>query len=258
MIELRFDISKFNKSWNNVSNNVKLAIIHGFAKTAERGRNNVRNRTRAVFKLHSDYIPNAVLSIPTYNLRSSKKMSGFDRGQLQFQAALKGLKGKHKNFQAAVFLRGSANPTKSLDFMVVHETGGTKESFKGKLAIPRYGVTRKKFRTSTGRVKKSYKPGILLKTWNKVRGQQSKKLKKKGVRLKPTAFILESKFGGFVIARRRTRSTWLDSKNRAPLDILYKFSPSAKINKRWNFVQTVHTTVNRHVFKYVNREISKV
>ena len=93
-MSIRVDISEFLASWRRISNEIPLAVIEGFGKTAERGRDTMRRRVKRVFKLHSAYIPRGILSIP--DRHRGEKI--FKR---QSNAALKGLLGKYGNFQAA-------------------------------------------------------------------------------------------------------------------------------------------------------------
>lgn len=268
--KITVDVSEFMISWNRISNEVPMAVISGFAQTAERARDSVRDRTRQVFNLHSDYIPNAVLSIPSRKWKNRKKRSGWMKGQRQYAAALKGLTGKYHDFQAAVFLRGSASPKKSLDFMAVHEYGGMRPAVEGQLAIPRKGVTKKKYRTGLGRVKSIYLPAKMLARYNAMASLQfspmggsnfylhPKQRRQKGRRKKPEAFIIKSKFGhGAIIVKRRFKRTWA-GKQRTPLDIMYKFLPTVHISKRWNFVSTVYKTVDRYIHQDVISKINRV
>lgn len=249
---MKVDISLFLADWHLLRDEIPKAIIDGFAKTAQTARDVMRARTRILFKLHSDYITNGILSIPSRDWKSRGKTTGEEIGNRQFSAALKGLTGRHRNFQAAVFLRGSNNPKKSLAFMVVHETGGDKKAFIGALALPRSGVTRRAFRTGKGAVKRSYKPSVLLKHWKSQKPHGGMVGRKWGVRKAPTAFVMESKFGGQIVARRRFKT------KRTPLDILYKFQKSAKITRRWRFEETVVSVAKANIQKDVLHFVNKV
>ena len=240
---MRVDVSQFMRSWDRISDDVPKAIIQGFAKIADQGRKQTRRRTRSAFKLHSDYIPNAIRSIP--GVRGSK---GADR---QAAAALKGLTGKHHNFQAAVFIRGSTSVKRSLDFMADHEYGGRRKPHGGNraLALPRPWLTTKSFRTSRGRVKRRYKPEMLIK---KIRAQAMAPRKRKWGRYrKPRPFLVTFKSGHQAIAIRKYKE------KRLPLDLLYEFHTEATIKKLYRFEEAVHETTRRNI-GLILAELAKV
>lgn len=217
------------------------AVVRGLGQTAERGRDAVRMQTRRVFKLHSEYIPRAIMSIP--DPKKSKHI----------KAAVKALTGKYRDFQAAVFLRGARTPDKSLDFMVLHEVGGAKKSAQeGDLALPARDLKKYRYRTGKGATAKRWKPEELLKYYNLVGMSKRGRMRRQSNKGKPKAFILRSKRGyGFMIARRKTSRT-------RNIEILYRFIDTAKIDKRWNFVSTVRREVRRHVHSDIVSKVNRI
>jgi hypothetical protein len=247
---MRVDISRFLRSWDRISDDVPKAIIAGFAEIADLGRRRVRVRTRSVFKLHSSYILNGIRSIP--GVRGSK---GAER---QAEAALRGLTGKYHDFQAAVFLRGSNSPKKSLGFMADHEFGRKRKPHKGRaLALPRTGVTIKAFRTSKGRVKRRYKPETVIK---KIKAQATNTRKRRWGRYrKPRPFLVTFKSGRRAIAVRKdkTKRAFVRESGDTGALLLYEFQKDADIKKRYGFEETVHETTKRNI-KLIIAELAKV
>lgn len=242
MIRLRADISAFLRDYNRIGKAIPEAIVLGLAKTAQRGRDAVRRRTRQVFKLHTDYIPNSIRSIPDPHRAKA------------IAAATRALVGRHRDFSAAVYLRGSSNPKKSLAFLALHETGGVKRPAGGRaLAAPGRDLRRYSFRTSRGAVRRGWKPEKLLEYYNRVGAADKGSIQRTpNTRGKPKAFILESGKGrGRMIVRRKSRKS-------RDLEILYQFLQTAQIDKRWGWVKTVRSTVERHLSRDIANQINKV
>jgi len=240
---MRVDISQFLRSWNRISDEIPKAVIEGFAQIADKGRKRVRVHTRSAFKLHSNYIPDAIRSIP--GIKGSK---GAER---QAAAALRGLTGRHHDFRAAVFIRGSSSPKRSLEFMADHEFGGRRKPHGGNraLALPRSEMTSKSFRTSKGRVKRRYKPEIMIK---KIKAQAATSRKRKwGKWRKPKPFLVTFKSGHQAIAVRK------DKTKRFPLSLLYQFHHDADIKKTYDFEKAVHETTRRNIGLII-AELTKV
>jgi hypothetical protein len=235
------DVGDFLKDWNFLRREaLPKAVVKGFAHVAERARDAVRSETRAVFELHTEYIPNAIKSLPGR------------KNTAQINAATRGLTSRHKDFSAYVLIRGARSPQKSLEFMVLHETGGQKTPVDGQLALPRLGLREYDFRTGKGRTRKHWKPARLLEYYNMVGASKAGSKRHGRTRGKPKAFILNSRKGRDVlIARRKNRRT-------RELEILYRLTNSARIDKRWNFEGTVHSTAPRYIHADVNREINKI
>lgn len=243
-VSIKTDISAFLRDWTQLTHKqLPEAIVEGFSKTAKRGRDAIRNRTKEVFNLNSDYITNGIKYLP--------ETSG------QKSAAVRSLKGKYKDFEASVFLRGSKDPSKGFDFMLLHETGGTKKPHSDKgsndigkaLALPM--STKYNFRTARGRIRKRWSPQALLEYYNTV-GPATKNRKKRSEsrKGKPKAFLMKSQTG-LMIARRKS------NKSRK-VEILYKFIRSAKIDKRWCFVDTVRKVVEENLVKDVTNSIKRM
>jgi hypothetical protein len=235
------DIGPFMRSWERIKNiDLPTAIVKGLRDTAQRARNAVADRTRKVFKLHTDYIPNAIWFIP-------------DRDN-QVAAAIKAAKGKYGDFVAAVFVRKATDKRFDLSFMTVHETGGErsghtdKSTDRGSIAVPLPGLTRLDYRTARGAVRLRHQPAVLLREYS-MSGPRRKR--QKGRRSTPNAFVIKSKIGdGYIIVKRRFKN------QRLPLDVLYKFMPSVSIKRRWGFVDTVTTSALAHMTADIVRSIN--
>jgi hypothetical protein len=243
MIEI--EISQFVKSWQNLKDKeLPKAIVKGFAKTAAIARDKTKQQTRNVFKLHSEYIPRGILSIPDPNKTN------------QMQAAIKAYRSKYHDFQCAVLVRGSTKPEKSLDFLILHEFGGIKEPHKQNksIALPSKELKKYSYKTQKGRTRKRWKPAQLLEYYRNIGPAKKgyKKRQKKG-RSKPKPFIFQSKKvpGTKVIARRLTSK-------REPYEILYALFDNTKIKRTYNFEKTVYKNVYHYLNSTVIREINKI
>jgi hypothetical protein len=239
MITIDADVSATLRDFAHLGEKVPEAIVRGIAQTAKRGCENVRQRTRHVFKLHSDYIPRSIRYFP--DLERVKAIA----------AATKGLVGQHHDFQAAVYLKGSNDPRKSLAYLVDHETGARRKPISGQnISLPGRDVQKRSFRTNRGAVRKSWKPAKLLEYFNLTRGKRQRGKQKVPSRGKPKAFILETPRGRFIVRRQ--------SRRNPNLEFLYRFIESVQIDKRWGFVDTVRKTVSRHLSKNVAAELNRI
>jgi hypothetical protein len=231
------DLRKFYPSSETfIKGKYPEGLAKGFRDLSERARNNVRDRTRNVFKLNSDYITNGIKSLPSTDS--------------QVRAAERAIR-NYGDVTAAVYLRGSNKPSGSLDFMVDHEDGNTRQAHKNTLAIPTDSLRKYKYRTARGRVKKSWKPTEVLKYYNSVGPNKSGATIKRRRGGKGKAFIMRGSGGKMMIARR------LSSKRR-PLEFLYSFNKTARIKKVWGFETTVRTTVSRQYEKIIANRIKNL
>lgn len=214
-----------------------MAIAKAFKNITERARDNVRAHTRAIFNLHSDYIPDGIKNTPN------------TPGQLR--SAERAIE-RFGDIQGTVFLRGSGSPKRSLDFMVDHLEGADrKSSTGGVLAIPAQDLSNYSYKTGRGITKKQWKPETVLKYYNQVGPNKSGSTIKTKRRGRGKAFIMRTKPGNTVIVRRV-------SSTRKPLEFLYAFKKSVKIDKVWKFDSIVYVTVSRHYDTMIAREINKI
>jgi hypothetical protein len=225
-------------------------IVEGFSELASVSAEEVRKAARSKFKLHSEYIPKGVRSIP--NKPGQKK------------AAERAVR-KYGDIFAAVFLRGAMTPGKSLDFMVPHEESGEKVPHgKNKtIAVPMYNLTQRSgFKTTKGRVRKRWKPKTLLKRF-KDQGSRFDKgqhtTTNKGLKLGPQTrrlpghpFIIAGRTGTPLIVRRLTRSGFRN------LQFLYALIPKAQIKERWDFESTVWVTVRDRYASILTKWCNKI
>jgi len=118
---------------------------------------------------------------------------------------------------------GSIDP-----FMGIHEKGGEKKAQKHSLAVPMVGTARKTKQSITPRSKW---PGKLLE--------------------KPKYFILRTKRGARLVAKRRT-------KNRYPVQLFYALAKEVRIPPRWNFSDQVFNSVRKHWGKNAIRAVDRI
>ena len=213
------------------------AAALGMRDTAQGARDAVRERTRGIFDLHTDYIPRGILSTPEKQGQLNRTANGF---------------AKYGDMEGAVFLRPGTGK-RALDFMLPHEVGGNKES-DGSVAIPAQDIQNYKYRTSSGKTSARWKPARLLADFNANGGNVTGQRRGKNNSGNPTApFVKKSRSSGTLqVVRRRT-------KKAKTLEVLYTFKRKAKIKPVWGFEQTVRTNVSRnytrHFSKHLNRAI---
>ena len=224
------DISEFMRSARRTRNkHIPEAIVLGISLSAEIARDRVRRKTKALFKLHSDWIPYKVQSIP--------------KTPTQKIAAARAL-ARYGDFNAFVYLRGALNPKDSAAFMADHEFGKKRKPQKKFIAVPAAHLRGYNYKTAKGKIRKRWKPDALLKRYRQLGSTfNDKTTTNKGLVLGPqkrrspgNAFIIMGK-GTPYIARRVTR------KEGKGLEFLYKLVDTAKIDPRWNFEPTVKLSV---------------
>ena len=238
--DIDLDIEPFKRSLNVFKNyRYPLAVARMFKIVAARARDDVRIQTKRQFNLHSEYIPNSVLSTP------------FTPAQMR--ASARSVE-KYHDINASVFLRPASRPDKSLEFMVPHEKGGRKTSQDGPgvIAVPASGIENYSFRTPRGKTAKRWSPAKLLEEYQR-KGPNRKGHKifsrKKG-RSKPDPFLLKGKSGTLMLARRT-------SKARRPLEFLYSFKKSTSIRPTFHMEDTVHGSVQRNYKPIASRVLRK-
>ena len=247
MINVQVDISDFRRDLKNYfSAQYPESMARGFQALSQSARDAARQRTAEKYKLHSDFIPKGILNTPQTDAQIAAAAKSIDR---------------HHDIQASVFLRPSGDVTKSLGFMVPHETGDNKTPRGSMIAIPSYGIEGYSFRTSRGGVKTKYTPSELLKDYPKggsrlppavVAGliQDAQQGKGKPGRKKGEAFVTVSKGGVPMIARRK-------GGGRLPLEVLYVMKKAVKSDGNWGFETTVQATVvNKYrgvLARYINK-----
>lgn len=235
---ISMDIRGFIKSSNKLlDEDYPRAVAVAFKRIAREARNEVRQETRRDFKLHTDYIPNSILSTP----HTPGQLKAGARSVVRFH-----------DIESAVFLRPANTARRSLDFMVPHETGQAKTAHGGLVAVPAGDLDNYQTKTSRGATRKKWKPAQLLADYNKlggnVKGNKLRKGKRSG---KGIAFIKKSKNGVALIVRRKN----LKSNS---LEVLYSLKKKARIKPVWGFEPTVDTTVRRTYKAIANRSLSKM
>ncbi len=211
------------------------AIALGMRDTALGARDAARSMTRGVFDLHTEYIPDGILSTP------------FKPNQMK--AAEKAFRG-YGDAEAAVFLR-PGDATKSLDFLLAHQYGGEKMA-NGYVAIPLPDLKGYGYQTATGRTAKRWKPSSLLKEFNARGGRIGGNVK--GTKLKGDSrrlpFIRRESNGSLNIVRRV-------SKTSSRLAYLYHLKEEVQIDKTWDFEGEVKSDVNKNYASHFMRAFKR-
>jgi hypothetical protein len=247
-MQIKIDLTDFSASAKRLNNTLwPRTVVNALADIADEGAQAVRARTKRVFDLHSDYIPRGVKSIP--------------KNAQQKTAAATALE-KYGDFQAAVYLRGSTSPRQSLEFMTDHEQGTIRTPHGELIAVPMKGLKKYAYRTSSGAIRKRWKPATLLQRYSSTPAQfdfaggrttTAKNYKGPRKRRQPgNAFIIRLKSGSPAIVRR----TDTGGHKKRNLEFLYVLKPKEKIKEQWRFVETVRAVTLRRAGqlckKYIN------
>mgnify|MGYP003495020082 FL=1 len=121
------------------------------------------------------------------------------------------------------------------DWMYINAKGGKKEPEHSKvLMVPLKNGGLKDYRTQSGKIKQSKKPGNLLKY------ADSHPLKTRAHVANPHPFVMNNKNGQTMIAVR-------DKANRKELKFLYVGVPTANVKKRWDFEKIVQDTAKKEL-----------
>lgn len=239
-VDITIHVDEFKKDLEHLmKGRYPDVTARALGKVAKDARDAAREATKAKYNLHSNYIPNGIKSIPSTHP--------------QYESAANSMR-SHGDMSAAVFVRGSMTPERSLDFMVDHETGATRTPHGGgkMIATPATGVKRLSYRTGKGRVKAKYKPAKLLADYARkgpnVKGsdiaQQTKNTE--------SNFFIMKRGDTVMIAKRNTLL-------RKPLGFYYFLNKSTRVKKSWGFEDTIRSTVRstyRRTFeRYFNRMI---
>lgn len=193
-----------------------FAFAKSITDVAQGAVESVQSRTRQAFDLKTEFIPKGIRR--TSAKKSEIKSMGRTKAVIFTQKRISG-------------------------FMPIHEEGGDRDPYSsgGKdkgvsFAIPSE-MQGERMETKTGKTKKRFKPGELLKnyrgrtTFGRPRGKAGRK---RG------PFIIHGKKSNVpMIVRRR-------GKKRYPLEILYIFTNRAKYKPEWEFEETVQNYVETH------------
>ena len=121
------------------------------------------------------------------------------------------------------------------DWMYINAKGGKKEPEHSKvLMVPLKNGGLKDYRTQSGKIKQSKKPGNLLKY------ADSHPLKTRAHVANPHPFVMNNRNGQTMIAVR-------DKANRKELKFLYVGVPTADVKKRWDFEKIVQDTAKKEL-----------
>lgn len=248
---VELDLTEFSKgARKHLGKDWPKAVVKSFAKIAEIATVDNRKMTKQKFKLHTDYI--------TQGIRYYPKTTS------QKERAEKALK-RFGDMNAAVYLRGSRTPAKSLEFMAHHEYGEEREALKKWIAIPMTDLRKRNYKTGRGMVKLRWRPERLLRTFRE-RGSSfgpgDKTTTNRGLHLGPikdrlpgAAFLIRSRGGDPMIVRRISRAS---GASKGDLEFLYIFKESATINKNWDFVSNVYSSVVNNYFKVIHQSVKRM
>ncbi len=220
LVRVQMDYRATHRALKNVQKEqFPWAYTQALNKVAKLAQHAVRTQTRLEFDLHTEYIPRGVL--------------------VEFAR-----KSDLKNFKSAysaVFTSRKITP-----FMAWHETGGIRRPRGRSMTLPGPNIHKYKFKTSTGKVRKPWKPVQLL---NKGRAI-AKGTHKKG-RLTRAPFIIPRKGSKpAMVVRRVTRGA-------RGLEVLYTFQPMAIIKPTWGFAETVDRIAKRFFPQVMRKEFAK-
>jgi hypothetical protein len=212
-----------------------FALALALTRTAQMAQDAVQQKTRMQFGLHTQFIPRGVRT----QAASKSDIRTFGLAEANVHTA-----------------------SRIASFMPVHELGGSrtpvaggKGNDKGKsIALPAYDLESKRFRTSTGKIAKRWKPSELLKNYNSragagVGGQKVVRVSRGGRKGKP--FIIRGRGSGVpMIVRRRGKSAY-------PLELLYIFSRRATYKPVWDFAEEVDRAVDAHFVDNLTRAVGQ-
>lgn len=205
-----------------------FAFAKGLTILAKMGKRAVQQQTRHEFNLKTEFIPRGI------TIRAARKSDVKTKARAD----------------AAVLTRPLIS-----SFMPPHERGGVKRpgayggaSDKGRmLALPGRDLRKSAYQTKTGRVKKRWRVGTLLKNYNQLGPREAAGLRGSRKRFGPrTPFIVRSsRSGQALVVRRRSL------RQRRPLEILYILVPSARIPSHWKFEPTVRLIVRANYVRVI-------
>lgn len=194
-------------------NQVPFAIARSLTETAKKAQIAVQLITRNKFDLHSEFIPRGI------RVKSARKAEA----KLGFA-------------NAAVYTAPRIST-----FMPIHEMSGSRKARNRAIAVPGRALKQKQYRTNTGRVKKKWRPSVLLQDWSGA-GRGSARTGRSGGGGRQRAFIIPDRGNSPAMIARRT------GRGSRPLEVLYILIPVAEYKAVWDFENTVRTVAEK-VFK---------
>lgn len=266
----RVDISGFAKDMKKLRNKEwPKAIASTFSDIAIYSQGETQDHTRREFDLHTEYIPRGIRAVPSTDA--------------QRRRAVKSL-AKYYDMFAAVYLRGSVDPAKSLGFMAQHEEGYKRTpnsswaSLGGEQYLAQPGPKKfhneGKVKTKRGRTRKRFKPGEMLKKF-RAAGSEYQPGKKttitrsfKGRRKPGTGkvpgswFVIQPATSKVPAIARRSEKVRKkgssDSKNKGNLEIMWWLTKEQDIKDDYRFHRTVMSAVRARYPIVAKRMGSKV
>lgn len=242
------DITSFVKDAKNIlDKHWPSAIANGVRLIAKHVHFTEQRHTSSVFSIRNKGLLKGIRYYPSTEsqLEITKKML------------------KRGSCEGAVFLRGSHDPKRSLQFLADHQFGETRKPKDRKIAAP-IKVKQFSYRTATGKTRKRWKPSTLLDRYRSSGSKfvgtttQSKTRNKKGHL--PSAPFLIGRGKNIFIVRRISKK---DARNKkGKLQFLYVLLPSVKMRKKYNFIETAFSIVfahgTKHMINAINENMRKV
>lgn len=246
MYKIYFDINKF-ANWHRKfsGRDWPKKVVQSLSDVAFEGMRVGQYHTKSAFKLKTDYVTRGIKFLP----ESASQRAAAERALLRYGDCM-----------AKVYVRGSKDKRKSLDFMVHHETSFSRKPQHKFMAVPTKSLKEKSYRTSRGGVKRAWKPETLLKRFFEAgipfNGVTTTKLGKThqhstGKR-RGDAFLMRGRGDNTVyIVRRLSSDKW-------DLEFLYSLKNEAKIRKDWHFVENVRKYITAKGYAKIVTDISNL
>jgi len=197
-----------------------FALAKSLTMTAKIAQERVKRVTEAKFNVRSKFTTRGIRIIPS-------RKADVQRGIAN----------------AAVF-----TDSKITNYMVGHEAGQTRRASTSKfMSVPSTDLKKKGFRMASGRVKKKFRPSVLLK--GKATNRSGANQKRRSRQRK--AFIIQGKDGTPLIVRRQ------NLRASRPLELLYVLKKNVKIDKKWTFEKQVRVSVGFNFERTFSREMNR-
>jgi hypothetical protein len=206
LFRMKVDSRNFINDMDSLqSKQIPFALAKTLTELAKSGQRVAKQRTRRVFKLHTDFIPNKI------------KMVGADKSDY-----------KSGKMASAVYTDASGK-NNGIAFMSTHEEGTDKKPRGKALSVPSAKSQSQlgSLKTSTGAIRSKFKAKNLLKDWE---DKQAGRLKKSKSDL--SGYVVR----GIVFARMRNKHFTGNKYNSVPI---YHFQPKARIKRQWQFAFTI-------------------
>jgi len=215
------DLRAFERDFKNLhGRDFPKAMAKGIRILAENVLDDSREQLDDDLNISSRWLPKQLRAFPSTNGQENK--------------VAKDIKTKHK-FNAQV------NANQKIVFMTSHNVGMERHGSKGqRIAVPGPGLLKYSYKTRSGRVKKSYRPDVMLKDWQGNRTTKERTGKK-------TPFFFRSAKSDLPMIGKRS------SKRSRPFEVMWFFVKEAQIKKDWQFTEAGEKSIKRHYSRDIMR-----